>query len=205
MAKKSIIYPEIENIFDNNPLISKEEVLDLMLKSGLSKNKQPEQTYNRAIRKVFQDRGGNIETTLTKDVVIESFDGQSKISDDEFARDDFIDSIVDDEEEEEEPEKIWNRKLLKTGKTKDPRWGKTSENIEIYTFVNNEQDEYYKSESWWYDQLLAATIRKIFNFEYYDDDGYQSDFVYEGEVESQFVYPYANLRIGGLFETVILQ
>ena len=100
MAKKSIIYPEIENIFDNNPLISKEEVLDLMLKSGLSKNKQPKQTYNRAIRKVFQDRGGNIETTLTKDVVIESFDGQSKISDDEFARDDFIDSIVDDEEEE---------------------------------------------------------------------------------------------------------
>ena len=204
MAKKSIIYPEIENIFDNNPLISKEEVLDLMLKSGLSKNKQPKQTYNRAIRKVFQDRGGNIETTLTKDVVIESFDGQSKISDDEFARDDFIDSIIDDEEEEL-PEINWNRKLLKTGKTKDPRWGKTSENIEIYTFVNNEQDEYYKSESWWYDQLLAATIRKIFNFEYYDDDGYQSDFVYEGEVESEFVYPYANLRIGGLFETVILQ
>ena len=201
MAKKSIIYPEIENIFDDNPLISKEEVLDLMLKSGLSKNKEPKQTYNRAIRKVFADRGGDIETRLTKDIVIQSFNGQSKISDEEFAKDDFIDSFDDKDEADE---KIWNRKLLKTGKTKNPEWGKTGENIEIYTFVNNEQDEYYNSESWWYDQLLYAVQKKIFTLNYIDDDGYQSDFVYESEVESAYVYPYANLRIGGTFETVML-
>lgn len=199
MAKKSIIYPEIENIFDNNPLISKEEVLDLMLKSGLSKNKQPKQTYNRAIKKVFTDRGGNIETRLAKDIVIESFDGKSQISDEEFARDDFIDSLDEDEDKI-----IWNRKLLKTGKTRKPESGKTSENIEIYTFVNNEQNEYYNSESFWYDKLLAAVQAAIINMEYIDDDGYESNFVYNYEVEAEHVYPEAKLRIGGLTQIVML-
>ena len=199
MAKKSIIYPENENIFDNNPLISKEEVLDLMLKSGLSKNKQPKQTYNRAIKKVFTDRGGNIETRLAKDIVIESFDGKSQISDEEFARDDFIDSLDEDEDKI-----IWNRKLLKTGKTRKPESGKTSENIEIYTFVNNEQNEYYNSESFWYDKLLAAVQAAIINMEYIDDDGYESNFVYNYEVEAEHVYPEAKLRIGGLTQIVML-
>ena len=193
----------VNNLLDENPLISKEEMLERLQESKLSKSKTAEKSYSREIRKQFVLRGGDEDTRLTKDIVIESFDGQSKISDDDFARDDFIDSL--DEDEDEAPEINWNRKLLKTGKTKNPEWGKTSENIEIYTFVNNEQDEYYNSESWWYDKLLAAVQQQVLTLTYIDDDGYQSDFVYDFNVEAEHVYPYARLRLGGQTQIVMLQ
>ena len=193
----------VNNLLDENPLISKEEMLERLQESKLSKSKTAEKSYSREIRKQFLARGGEEDTRLTKDIVIESFDGQSKISDEEFARDDFIDSIIDDEEEEL-PQLNWVKKLLKTGKTRDPRSGKTSENIEIYTFVNNEQDEYYNSDSWWYDKLLTAVMEQIPNFEYIDDGGYQSDSVNDFQVEAEYVYPTARLRINSQFIITML-
>ena len=196
---KETIGSFVNNLLDENPLISKDEMLEKLQESKLSTSKTSEKSYSREIKKQFISRGGNNETRLTKDIIIESFDGKSQISDEEFARDDFIDSLDEDKDEI-----IWNRKLLKTGKTRKPESGKTSENIEIYTFVSNEQDEYYNSESFWYDKLLAAVQAAIYNMEYIDDDGYESNFVYNYEVESEHVYPDAKLRIGGLTQIVML-
>lgn len=196
---KETIGSFVNNLLDENPLISKDEMLEKLQESKLSTSKTSEKSYSREIKKQFISRGGNNETRLTKDIVIESFDGKSQISDEEFARDDFIDSLDEDKDEI-----IWNRKLLKTGKTRKPESGKTSENIEIYTFVSNEQDEYYNSESFWYDKLLAAVQAAIINMEYIDDDGYESNFVYNYEVEAEHVYPEAKLRIGGLTQIVML-
>lgn len=196
---KETIGSFVNNLLDENPLISKDEMLEKLQESKLSTSKTSEKSYSREIKKQFISRGGNNETRLTKDIIIESFDGKSQISDEEFARDDFIDSLDEDKDEI-----IWNRKLLKTGKTRKPESGKTSENIEIYTFVSNEQDEYYNSESFWYDKLLAAVQAAIYNMEYIDDDGYESNFVYNYEVESEHVYHDAKLRIGGLTQIVML-
>ena len=196
---KETIGSFVNNLLDENPLISKDEMLEKLQESKLSTSKTSEKSYSREIKKQFISRGGNNETRLTKDISIESCDGKSQISDEEFARDDFIDSLDEDKDEI-----IWNRKLLKTGKTRKPESGKTSENIEIYTFVSNEQDEYYNSESFWYDKLLAAVQAAIYNMEYIDDDGYESNFVYNYEVESEHVYPDAKLRIGGLTQIVML-
>lgn len=86
-----------------------------------------------------------------------------QLSDDEFARDDFIDR----------DDGIWYKKLLKTGTTTSNKWGKTSLKIEIYTFEKNDKCRF--------DSLLDAVISKVPEVQYIDDGGYSSSRDSSGE------------------------
>ena len=151
----------IRNLLDENPIIQKKEVIDLLLKSKLATGKTPKQSYNRALVEVLKERDIPIsrENKTKPTTIIQTQDGISKISDEEFARDDFIDRDDDDDG-------IWYKKLLKTGTTTENKWGKTSLKIEIYTYEKNDKCRF--------DSLLDAVIRKVPEVQYIDDGGYSS-------------------------------
>lgn len=82
----------------------------------------------------------------------------------------------------------WYKKLLKTGQTKKPLTGKTSENIEIYTYQVDDENIVQK--------LLDAAIDNIApDLQYIDTLGYDSSPVEPFEVEQQYRYPNARLII----------
>ena len=113
-----------------------------------------------------------------------------QLSDEEFARDDFIDREIQ-----------WRRKLLKTGKTSNPKW-KTSTNIEVYTFINSDDSKF---DSNLYQQLFEAVQSQIPFMTEIDDDGYSDNLVDVYEIETEYEYPSANLIINGKKTTVILK
>ena len=113
-----------------------------------------------------------------------------QLSDEEFARDDFIDREIQ-----------WRRKLLKTGQTSNPKW-KTSTNIEIYTFINSDDSKF---DSDLYDELFEAVQKKIPFLTEIDSDGYSDNLVDEYEIDSSFIYPTANLIISGTKYTIELK
>ena len=182
----------IRNLLDENPIIQKKEVIDLLLKSGLSTSKTKKQSYNRALVEVLKERNIPIsrENKTKPTTVIQTQDGISKISDEEFARDDFIDREIQ-----------WRRKLLKTGQTSNPKW-KTSTNIEIYTFINSDDSKF---DSDLYDELFEAVQKKIPFLTEIDSDGYSDNLVDEYEIDSSFIYPTANLIISGTKYTIELK
>ena len=182
----------IKNLLDENPIIQKKEVIDLLLKSGLSKSKTKKQSYNRALVEVLKERDIPIsrENKTKPTTVIQTQDGISKISDDEFARDDFIDREIQ-----------WRRKLLKTGKTSNPKW-KTSTNIEIYTFINSDDGKF---NSDLYQELYEGVQEEIPFMSEIDSDGYSDNLVDRYEIETEYEYPSANLIINGKRTTVILK
>ena len=151
----------IRNLLDKNPLIQVDKILNALQLSGLSTSKTKKQSYNRALNEVLKEDGIIItrENPKTKDTVIKTEDGISKITDEEFARDDFIDRDDDDDG-------IWYKKLLKTGTTTENKWGKTSLKIEIYTYEKNDKCRF--------DSLLDAVISKVPEVQYIDDGGYSS-------------------------------
>ena len=158
----------IKNLLDENPIIQKKEVIDLLLKSGLSTSKTKKQSYNRALVEVLKERNIPIsrENKTKPTTIIQTQNGISKISDDEFARDDFIDrEIIDDDG-------IWYKKILKTGRTADPKF-KTTLKIEIYTFEKNDNCRF--------DSLLQGVIDKVPEISYIDDGGYSSSRDNSGE------------------------
>lgn len=82
----------------------------------------------------------------------------------------------------------WYKKLLKTGQTKKPLTGKTSENIEIYTYQVDDENIMQK--------LLDAAIDNIApDLQYIDTLGYDSSPIEPFEVEKQYRYPNALLII----------
>ena len=82
----------------------------------------------------------------------------------------------------------WYKKLLKTGQTKKPLTGKTSENIEIYTYQVDDENIVQK--------LLDAAIDNIApDLQYIDTLGYDSSPVEPFEVEELYRYPNARLII----------
>jgi len=150
----------IKSFLDKNPVVDVKEILTALENSGLSKSKTRKQSYNRALNEVLKEDGVVItkEKPKTKDTVIQTQDGISKRSDDDFARDDFIDTVIDED--------IWYKKLLKTGTTTNPQSGKTSLKIEIFTFEKNDKCRF--------DSLLQAVIRKVPEVQYINDTGYSS-------------------------------
>ena len=150
----------IKSFLDKNPVVDVKEILTALENSGLSKSKTRKQSYNRALNEVLKEDGVVItkEKPKTKDTVIQTQDGISKRSDDDFARDDFIDTVIDED--------IWYKKLLKTGTTTQTKWGKTSLKIEIFTFEKNDKCRF--------DSLLQAVIRKVPEVQYINDGGYSS-------------------------------
>ena len=113
-------------------VINKTVLVDELLKTGISKSKTPRQSYNRAIVQVL--KSFNLEPIgKQKDKLIKIEDDEIKvITDEEYARDDFIDKEIEPDED------VWYKKLLKTGQTANPLW-KTSLKIEIFTFEKNDK------------------------------------------------------------------
>jgi hypothetical protein len=186
----------IRNLLDENPIIEKQEIIKLLLKSKLATGKTPKQSYNRALVQVLKERNIPIsrENKTKPTTIIQTQNGVSKISDEEFARDDFIDREI-------EPEVQWRRKLLKTGKTSNPKW-KTSTNIEVYTFINSDDDKFNFNL---YQELFEAVQSEIPFMTEIDDDGYSDNLVDRYEIETEYEYPTANLIINGKKTEVILK
>ena len=115
-------------------------------------------------RKSELDKEGFLDTEKEKGKTVRAVATEKaktefpELTDEEFARDDFIDRDDDDG--------IWYKKLLKTGTTTENKWGKTSLKIEIYTFEKNDKCRF--------DSLLDAVIRKVPEVQYIDDGGYSS-------------------------------
>ena len=145
-------------------VINKTVLVDELLKTGISKSKTPKQSYNRAIVEVLKSFDLK-PIGKQKDKLIKIEDDEIEIiTDDEFARDDFIDRDIDDG--------IWYKKLLKTGKTTSPI-RKTSLKIEIYTFEKNDKCRF--------DSLLEAVQKQVPELAYIDEAGYESSRDSEGE------------------------
>lgn len=184
----------IKNFLDKNPVVDVEEILTALENSGLSKSKTRKQSYNRALNEVLKEDGVVItkEKPKTKDTVIQTQDGISKRSDDDFARDDFIDTVID-----EDDTGIWYKKILKTGSTKNPLW-KTSQNIEAVTFEKNDKVRFEK--------MLQAIQNSIPEISYIDEAGYDQNSTTEFMVDDEAQYPRikVNLTSGSNTSTEIV-
>lgn len=161
-------------------VINKTVLVDELLKTGISKSKTPKQSYNRAIVEVLKSFDLK-PIGKQKDKLIKIEDDEIEvITDDEFARDDFIDRDIDDG--------IWYKKLLKTGKTTSPI-RKTSLKIEIYTFEKNDKCRF--------DSLLEAIQKQVPELSYIDEAGYESTRDSEGEISPyQFESAYLIVQSG---------
>ena len=114
----------------------------------------------------------NRKNPTKPDTIIESSEGKSQI----VEKEDIIDGP---------PPKTWYKKLLKTGKTSDPKF-KTTLKIEIYTFEDN--------DSCRFDSLLQGVIDKVPEISYIDDAGYSSSFESYNE-PSDYKFPIAYLVV----------
>lgn len=184
----------IKSFLDKNPVVDVKEILTALENSGLSKSKTRKQSYNRALNEVLKEDGVVItkEKPKTKDTVIQTQDGISKRSDDDFARDDFIDTVID-----EDDTGIWYKKILKTGSTKNPLW-KTSQNIEAVTFEKNDKVRFEK--------MLQAIQNSIPEISYIDEAGYDQNSTTEFMVDDEAQYPRikVNLTSGSNTSTEIV-
>jgi hypothetical protein len=168
----------IINLIKESGAINKTVLVDELLKTGISKSKTPRQSYNRAIVQVL--KSFDLEPIgKQKDKLIKIEDDEIKvITDEEYARDDFIDDIDEDD--------VWYKKILKTGKTSNPLW-KTGLKIEIYTFEKNDKCRF--------ESLLSAVMNKVPELSYIDNAGYSSTRDnYEGEI-SPYQFESAHLVV----------
>lgn len=182
----------IRNLLDENPVINVDEILSKLEESGLSKSKTRKQSYNRALNEVLKEDGVIIskEKPKTKETVIQTKDGISVRSDDDFARDDFIDREIERDIER----KIWYEKILKTGKTKNPTW-KTSTNIEAVTYEDNSQERF--------SDMLVILQNNIPEISYIDEAGYDQNIVGEDFIDDMAIYPRIKVTLfsGGSVKT----
>lgn len=127
-----------------------------------------------------KEKGRTIRATATEKAKTEF----PELTDDDFARDDFVDKITEDDTG------IWYKKILKTGKTTNPRW-KTSTNIEAITFEKNDKIRF--------DDMLKAIQNKIPEISYIDEAGYDQNSTTEFMVDEEAQYPRikVNLTSGG--------
>ena len=150
-------------------------VLEYLNEFPNSSNKEIAEALNIPLnsargRKSELDKEGFLDTEKEKGKTVRAVATEKaktefpELSDDEFARDDFIDRDDDG---------IWYKKLLKTGTTTSNKWGKTSLKIEIYTFEKNDKCRFAS--------LLDAVISKVPEVQYIDDGGYSSSRDSSGE------------------------
>ena len=150
-------------------------VLEYLNEFPNSSNKEIAEALNIPLnsargRKSELDKEGFLDTEKEKGKTVRAVATEKaktefpELSDDEFARDDFIDRDDDG---------IWYKKLLKTGTTTSNKWGKTSLKIEIYTFEKNDKCRF--------DSLSDAVISKVPEVQYIDDGGYSSSRDSSGE------------------------
>jgi len=149
----------LDNFISNNPNFTRTDLENQLSRLGIYTGATPNRSINRDVLKYLRknvesfDEKSTEEIRKTKDEII---------SDEEFARDDFIDR----------DDGIWYKKLLKTGKTSDPKY-KSSLKIEIFTYEKNDKCRF--------DSLLDAVISKVPEVQYIDDGGYSSSRDSSGE------------------------
>jgi DNA-binding MarR family transcriptional regulator len=96
-----------------------------------------------------------------------------ELTDEEYARDDFIDDIDED---------VWYKKILKTGKTSNPLW-KTSTNIEAVTFEKLDCDTNR------FQDMLNTIVDNIMEISYIDEAGYDCEPIGYDFIDEQAQYP----------------
>ena len=143
----------LDSFILNNPNFSRTDLENHLESLGIYTGKTPDRSINRDVLKYLRKNFPEFEKLTTKEVRKTK---NEIISDDDFARDDFVDRDFD----------IWYKKLLKTGTTTQTKWGKTSLKIEIFTFEKNDKCRF--------DSLLQAVIRKVPEVQYINDGGYSS-------------------------------
>jgi len=142
-------------------------VLEYLNKFPNASNKEIAESLNIPLnsargRKSELDKEGFLDTEKEKGKTVRAVATEKaktefpELTDDDFARDDFID---DDDD-------VWYKKLLKTGTTTNPQSGKTSLKIEIFTFEKNDKCRF--------DSLLQAVIKEVPEVQYINDTGYSS-------------------------------
>jgi len=142
-------------------------------------------------RKSELDKEGFLDTEKEKGKTIRAIATEKaktefpELTDDDFARDDFIDRDFDDDDTG-----IWYKKILKTGETKNPTW-KTSTNIEAITFEKNDIVRF--------NDMLKAIQNEIPEISYIDQAGYDQNSTTEFMVDEEAQYPRikVNLTSGG--------
>ena len=143
----------LDSFILNNPNFTRTDLENHLESLRIYTGKTPDRSINRDVLKYLRKNFPEFEKLTTKEVRKTK---NEIISDDDFARDDFVDRDFD----------IWYKKLLKTGTTTQTKWGKTSLKIEIFTFEKNDKCRF--------DSLLQAVIRKVPEVQYINDGGYSS-------------------------------
>jgi len=142
----------LDNFISNNPNFTRTDLENQLSRLKIYGGQTPRKTINRDVLKYLRKNYPEFEKLTTKEIRKTK---DEPISDDEFARDDFIDR----------DDGIWYKKLLKTGKTSDPKY-KTSMKIEIFTYEKNDRCRF--------DSLLDAVIKKVPELSIIDEAGYSS-------------------------------
>ena len=143
----------LDSFILNNPNFTRTDLENHLESLGIYTGKTPDRSINRDVLKYLRKNFPEFEKLTTKEVRKRK---NEIISDDDFARDDFVDRDFD----------IWYKKLLKTGTTTNPQSGKTSLKIEIFTFEKNDKCRF--------DSLLQAVIKEVPEVQYINDTGYSS-------------------------------
>jgi hypothetical protein len=161
-------------------------VLEYLNKFPNASNKEIAEALNIPLnsargRKSDLDKEGFLDTEKEKGKTVKAVATEKaktefpELTDDDFARDDFID---DDD--------VWYKKILKTGETKNPKW-KTSTDIEAVTF------EKLDCNTNRFQDMLDSITDNIMEISYIDKAGYDCERIGADFIDEQAQYP--NIRV----------
>lgn len=165
----------LDTFISNNPKFTRTDLENHLLSLGIYTGKTPERSVNRDVLKYLRKNFPEFEKLTTKEVR-ETKD--EIITDDDFARDDFIDRITEDD--------VWYKKILKTGETKNPKW-KTSYDIEAVTF---EKLDCNKNR---FQDMLDIITDNIMEISYIDKAGYDCEPIGADFIDEEAQYP--NIKV----------
>ena len=164
-------------------------VLEYLNKFPNASNKEIAEALNIPLnsargRKSDLDKEGFLDTEKEKGKTVKAVATEKaktefpELTDDDFARNDFIDRDFDDD--------VWYKKILKTGETKNPKW-KTSTDIEAVTF------EKLDCNTNRFQDMLDSITDNIMEISYIDKAGYDQERIGADFIDEQAQYP--NIRV----------
>ncbi len=164
-------------------------VLEYLNKFPNASNKEIAEALNIPLnsargRKSDLDKEGFLDTEKEKGKTVKAVATEKaktefpELTDDDFARNDFIDRDFDDD--------VWYKKILKTGETKNPKW-KTSTDIEAVTF------EKLDCNTNRFQDMLDSITDNIMEISYIDKAGYDCERIGADFIDEQAQYP--NIRV----------
>ena len=165
----------LDIFISNNPVFSRTDLENHLLNLGIYTGKTPKKSVNRDVLKYLRKNFPEFEKLTTKEVRKTK---DEIITDDDFARDDFIDTITEDD--------VWYKKILKTGETKNPKW-KTSTDIEAVTF------EKLDCNTNRFQDMLDTIVDSIMEISYIDKAGYDCESIGADFIDEEAQYP--NIRV----------